>query len=235
MVRDPIQLPLAAMDAVIVDLDGTMVDTLGDFVQALQRMLAELPEPFQGFVVEQALVERLVGKGSEHLIKSLLAHIDTAQAATKNVALFEAAWEAYQRHYPDVNGHYSAVYPGVREALAQWQQAGLKLVCVTNKPTAFAQSLLTEKQLAAYFSGVIGGDAVARKKPDPMPLLHACAQLQTVPARTLMVGDSSNDALAARAAGCPVVLVSYGYNHGEPVDRVDADGVLDSLAQLHWI
>lgn len=235
MVRDPIQLPLAAMDAVIVDLDGTMVDTLGDFVQALQRMLAELPEPFQSFVVEQALVERLVGKGSEHLIKSLLAHIDTAQVATNNVALLEAAWQAYQRHYPDVNGHYSAVYPGVQEALAQWQQAGLKLVCVTNKPTAFAQALLAEKQLAAYFSGVIGGDAVARKKPDPMPLLHACAQLQTVPARTLMVGDSSNDALAARAAGCPVVLVSYGYNHGEPVDRVDADGVLDSLAQLHWV
>jgi phosphoglycolate phosphatase len=235
MVRDPIQLPLAAMDAVIVDLDGTMVDTLGDFVQALQRMLAELPEPFQSFVVEQALVERLVGKGSEHLIKSLLAHIDTAQVAIKNVALFEVAWQAYQRHYPDVNGHYSAVYPGVREALAQWQQAGLKLVCVTNKPTAFAQALLAEKQLAVYFSAVIGGDAVARKKPDPMPLLHACAQLQTVPARTLMVGDSSNDALAARAAGCPVILVSYGYNHGEPVDRVDADGVLDSLAQLHWV
>ncbi len=79
---------------------------------------------------------------------------------------------------------------------------------------------------------VFGGDAFARKKPDPLPLLKTCEALGTLPARTLMVGDSSNDAQAARAAGCPVVLVSYGYNHGQPVRDVDADAVVDSLAEL---
>ena len=227
--------PRSNVDAVIVDLDGTMVDTLGDFVQALQRMVADLPLPYRDFVVEQALVERLVGKGSENLIKGLLAHIDQGVAATDNVALFEQAWASYQHHYRAVNGRYSEVYPGVRDALAGWQQAGLPLVCVTNKPAAFARDLLQEKELASFFPLVIGGDTVARKKPDPMPLLHACERLGTVPGRTLMVGDSSNDAQAARAAGCPVLLVSYGYNHGEPVDQVDADAVVDRLTQLRWI
>ena len=223
-----------ALDAVIVDLDGTMVDTLGDFVQALQRMLGDLPAPFQTFTVHQALVERMVGKGSENLIKSLLAHIGPAQVAINNIALWEAAWAAYQRHYVEVNGRYSAVYPGVLDGLNAWQQQGLQMVCVTNKPTAFARALLEDKGLAPYFSMVIGGDAVARKKPDPMPLLHACECMGVSPARTLMVGDSSNDAQAARAAGCPVLLVSYGYNHGEPIGAVDADAVVDSLADFRW-
>jgi len=223
-----------ALDAVIVDLDGTMVDTLGDFAQALQRMLADLPEPFNTFTVHQDLVEKMVGKGSEHLIKSLLAHIDSAQSAMENVALYESAWAAYQRHYVEVNGLYSKVYPGVMQGLDDWKQQGLKMVCVTNKPTAFAKTLLADKGLAGYFSLVVGGDAVERKKPDPMPLLFACEQMGVVPARTLMVGDSSNDAQAARAAGCPVLLVSYGYNHGQPVHAVDADAVVDSLADFRW-
>lgn len=221
-------------DAIIVDLDGTMVDTLGDFVQALQRMLGDLPAPYASYVLDKDLVERCVGKGSEHLIKSVLAHILPAQAAMENIALYESAWASYQRHYPAVNGRFSAVYPGVVAGLDAWHRAGLPLVCVTNKPTAFARALLADKGLASYFGLVVGGDAVARKKPDPMPLLHACEQLGVLPARTLMVGDSSNDAQAARAAGCPVLLVSYGYNHGEPIRTVDADAYVDSLAELQF-
>ncbi len=221
------------LDAAIVDLDGTMVDTLGDFVQALQRMLRDLPEPYASYVLTQDEVERSVGKGSEHLIKSILALVNKAFVATDSVALYESAWASYQRHYPLVNGHYSAVYPGVMQGLDTLQRAGLALVCVTNKPTAFARALLADKGLSAYFREVIGGDAVARKKPDPMPLLHACGQLGVQPARTLMIGDSSNDAQAARAAGCPVLLVSYGYNHGEPIRSVDADAYVDSLSELH--
>jgi len=223
------------LDAVIVDLDGTMVDTLGDFVQALQRMLGDLPEPYASYALDKDLVERCVGKGSEHLIKSVLAHIQPAQAAMENIALYDEAWASYQRHYPVVNGHYSAVYPGVVPGLDMLQRAGLALVCVTNKPTAFARALLADKGLSSYFRLVIGGDAVARKKPDPMPLLHACEQLGVLPARTLMVGDSSNDAQAARAAGCPVLLVSYGYNHGEPIRVVDADAYVDSLDELQLV
>ena len=226
--------PLRQFDAAIVDLDGTLVDTLGDFVEALQRMLRDLPKPFAEFTVTHPLVERMVGKGSENLIKSLLTHVDAARAATNSVALYEQAWARYQVHYQAINGDFSAVYPGAREGLQQWQAAGLRLVCVTNKPTAFANTLLRHKGLDGFFLHVVGGDAVARKKPDPMPLLHACTLLGTLPARTLMVGDSSNDAQAARAAGCPVLLVSYGYNHGEPIASVDADAYTDTLDALRW-
>lgn len=225
---------LGQLDAAIVDLDGTLVDTLGDFVEALQRTLMDLPAPYPSFKVTHALVERLVGKGSEHLIKSLLTLVDAAHSAINLEALYEVAWARYQVHYQSINGDYSTVYAGAREGLAQWQSAGLRMVCVTNKPTPFARTLLQRKSLDGFFSEVVGGDAVARKKPDPLPLLHACSLMGTQPPRTLMVGDSSNDAQAARAAGCPVLLVRYGYNHGQPVESVDADAYVDRLDGLRW-
>jgi phosphoglycolate phosphatase len=210
---------------VIVDLDGTRVDTLGDFEAALNRMLAELDLP----PVSRALVERTVGKGSEHLIRSVLEH----QLALPQVnALMEPAWRIYQRHYLEINGAFSDVYPGVLAALQQWQGSGLQLACLTNKPLDFARPLLKAKGLDVFFAQVFGGDSFERKKPDPLPLHKTCEALGTLAAQTLMVGDSENDGLAARAAGCPVVLVSYGYNHGRPIREVDADGYVDSLDQL---
>jgi phosphoglycolate phosphatase len=216
--------------AAIIDLDGTLVDTMGDFVVALNRMLEDLRLPG----VERALVQRLVGKGSEHLIHSVLVHVlaQQGQQAGAAQALFAPAWAHYQKHYLEINGQHSQVYPGVLAGLDALMQRGLKLACLTNKPTAFARPLLAAKGLDGYFSVVFGGDAFARKKPDPLPLRKTCEALGTLPAHTLMVGDSSNDAQAARAAGCPVVLVTYGYNHGEPIRLVDADGWLDALEEL---
>lgn len=146
--------------------------------------------------------------------------------------MFDRALDRYQHHYGAINGQFSTVYPGVVAGLQALQQRGWKLACVTNKPIALALPLLQAKGLDGFFSQVFGGDSFARKKPDPLPLLKACEALGTLPAHTLVVGDSSNDAQAARAAGCPVVLVTYGYNHGEPVTGVDADGLLDSLARI---
>ena len=221
----PLPLSLPDLRGVIVDLDGTMVDTLGDFEAALNRMLAELDLP----PVSRALVERTVGKGSEHLIRSVLEH----QLALPQVdALMEPAWRIYQRHYLDINGAFSAVYPGVMAGLQQWQGRGLQLACVTNKPLDFARPLLKAKGLDGFFGHVFGGDSFERKKPDPLPLHKTCEAMGTLAAQTLMVGDSENDGLAARAAGCPVVLVSYGYNHGRPIREVDADAYVDSLDQL---
>ncbi|MBC8069066.1 MAG: phosphoglycolate phosphatase [Deltaproteobacteria bacterium] len=214
---------LAGIDAAIVDLDGTMVDTMGDFVVVINLMMQDLSLPG----VDRSTIELMVGKGSEHLIRSVLEH-----AGAPPEPVYDRAWQRYQHHYPDINGKHSHVFPGVVEGLQMMQSRGLELACLTNKPTAFARPLLASKGLDGFFSQVFGGDAFERKKPDPMPLLKTCEALGTVPARTLMIGDSSNDARAARAAGCPVVLVTYGYNHGEPVRAVDADGFLDSLADL---
>ena len=153
-------------------------------------------------------------------------------AQTDLNALYQLAWARYQHHYSAVNGSFARVYPGVLRGLQQLQSSGKRLACLTNKPTAFAHSLLKTKGLAEFFDVVYGGDAFERRKPDPLPLLKACEALGTPAQRTLMVGDSSNDAQAARAAGCAVWLVRYGYNHGEPIETVPADGYLDSLDQL---
>ncbi|MDR6853737.1 phosphoglycolate phosphatase [Variovorax guangxiensis] len=214
------------LEAAIVDLDGTMVDTLGDFEVALNRMLRELALP----AITRDVIGTMVGKGSEHLIRSVLRRVREERDA--DGALFDQAWQRYVHHYLAINGQHAPIYAGVVEGLAALRARGLRLACLTNKPIAFARPLLAAKGLDGYFEHLFGGEAFERKKPDPLPLLKTCEALGSAPARTLMVGDSSNDAQAARAAGCPVVLVSYGYNHGHPVCEVDADGFVDSLAEL---
>ena len=208
--------------AAIVDLDGTLVDTLGDFEAALRRMLRDLSLRS----IERSEIELMVGRGSEHLIRSVLQHVGA------DASRYDAAWRSYQQHYLAINGQFADVYPGVVEGLKQLKDRGLRLACVTNKPTSFAVPLLEAKGLAPFFDAVFGGDAFERKKPDPLPLLKTCEALRSAPTQTLMIGDSGNDAAAARAAGCPVVLVTYGYNHGERIRVVDADGFLDSLAGI---
>jgi phosphoglycolate phosphatase len=213
---------LGALDAAIIDLDGTLVDTLGDFDVALNTVLREMRLP----AITRGDIERMIGKGSEHLIRSMLAFVGAPPER------FETAWPLYQQTYLAINGNHADVYDGVVQGLDALKARGLRLACLTNKPTAFALPLLAAKGLAGYFELTFGGDAFERKKPDPLPLLKTCEALGVAPARTLMVGDSSNDAKAARAAGCRIVLVTYGYNHGEPVRGVDADGFVDSMAQF---
>ena len=220
------------LDAAIIDLDGTMVHTMGDFVAAINLMLDELGVGHEVFRANAANIEPLVGKGSENLIKQALALVNNAQEAINYVAKFDWALASYQRHYRAINGLHATVYPGVVAGLQQLQALGLRLACLTNKPAAFAHALLKAKQLDGFFEVTFGGDSFERKKPDPLPLLKTCQALGTSPHRTLMIGDSSNDAMAARAAGCPVWLVTYGYNHGQPVRCVDADGYLNSLTDL---
>jgi phosphoglycolate phosphatase len=237
------QAKSGGFDAAIIDLDGTMVDTMGDFVVAINLMLHDMGlSP-----VDRTVVALLVGKGSEHLVRSVLNHAlrqqvrgscainseaTEANEASQPPLLFDAAFASYQRHYRAINGQHAVAYPGVVDGLLGLQRAGLKLACLTNKPLVFAQDLLRLKGLDGFFPVVFGGDSFERKKPDPLPLLKTCNALGVRPERALMVGDSSNDAQAARAAGCPVVLVTYGYNHGQPVRGVDADGFVDSLVEL---
>ena len=232
------QMPISTtkLQAAIIDLDGTMVDTLGDFVVVLQYTLHAMGcHPIEIARVDRRFIEFTVGKGTDDLLRRSLAHAwglpdDDAEVARH----VPQAWQHYQQHYTRLNGQHSAVFPGVLEGLAKLKATGLALACLTNKPTAFAQALLERKGLRSFFDHVFGGDAFERKKPDPLPLLKTCEALGTLPANTVMVGDSSNDAQAARAAGCPVVLVTYGYNHGEPIEQVPALAHIARLDGLDW-
>jgi phosphoglycolate phosphatase len=234
MVTDSIALNPMHLQAAIIDLDGTMVDTLGDFVVVLHHTLADMGcHDVEIARVNRSFIEHTIGKGTEDLLRRSLAHAwGLPDDDAEPVAAVPQAWQHYQGHYQRLNGQHADVYPGVREGLAQLAALHIPLACLTNKPTAFAEQLLTLKGLRPYFQHVFGGDAFARKKPDPLPLIKTCESLGTPPANTLMVGDSSNDAQAARAAGCPIALVTYGYNHGEPIDAVPALAHLSSLDQL---
>ena len=224
-------LPLQAL---AIDLDGTLVDTMGDFVAVLNLCLQDM----QLNGLPEDVVRGLVGKGSEHLIRSVMAlrvpawH-DLPQAEQQTH--FQTAWQLYVAHYTRLNGKHSRLYPGVREGLEMLARLGLPIACLTNKPNAFALPLLEHMGIAHFFEVVHGGDSFAHKKPHPLPLLKTAEALGVGPAHMLMVGDSSNDAQAARAAGCPVALVSYGYNHGEDVRDCPHDWLIHSLEALPGI
>jgi len=216
---------LDGLQSALVDLDGTLVDTAGDFVAALCAVLDDLGLP----PVDRSLVERLIGKGADHIVREALAAAGAGESAG---GLFERARILYREHYMAVNGRHATVYPGVEEGLHALAGRGLRLACVTNKLAAFAEPLLRAKGLDRHFEQLCCGDRYGRLKPDPLPLLRTCELMHASPERTLVIGDSSNDVRAARAARCPVVLVTYGYNHGEPAQAASADGYVDSLAQL---
>jgi len=213
-----------AIRAAIIDLDGTMLHTVPDFELALNGMRAD----FGLAPITQDVIEPMVGKGSEKLIRDVLAlDFDTARID----AVFADAMAAYQRHYLAINGDRATLYPDVIEGLRALKALGLRLACVTNKPIAFTLPLLDKKGLAPWFELVYGGDSLPRKKPDPLPLLQVCRDFDLAPSHVVAIGDSSNDAEAARAAGCFVLSVPYGYNHGKPVQTINSDGIVDSLLQ----
>lgn len=218
------QQPLE-VHAIVIDLDGTMVDTRGDFIAALNAMLDDLQLPH----VDVAFVSVTVGKGTANLIRKTLERVMHAPIDDE---LLNRAMLRYVQNYPRTNGQFSTLYPGVIEGLTMLQKQGYPLACLTNKPSALAGPLLVEKGLAGFFQCVFGGDAFIRQKPDPLPLVRTCEALRSPPAQTLMVGDSINDAQAAHSAKCPVALLRYGYNHGCPVEEVPANFYIDSLAEL---
>ncbi|WP_133651161.1 phosphoglycolate phosphatase [Paraburkholderia flava] len=208
--------------AAIIDLDGTMIDTADDFTAGLNGMLAQLDADH----TSREEVIGYVGKGSEHLVRSVLAPRFGDERAQ---ARFDEALALYQDEYAKINGRHTTLYPDVEAGLAAMRAAGLKLACVTNKPHRFAVELLEQYGLLRYFDIVLGGDSLPKKKPDPLPMLHACAELGVPPAAAVAIGDSENDALAGRAAGMATLTVPYGYNHGQAVQTIKSDGIVASL------
>lgn len=212
--------------AVFFDLDGTLVDSVPDLTVALNTMLRQLGLPER----KEAQVRTWVGNGMDTLIRrALVGEMDDSGA---DPALFARAEPLYRAAYAENVSVYSALYPGVVEGLAQLRTMGLPTACVTNKPVVFAQPLLERLGIGDFFVTVVGGDCVPQPKPAPDALL-LCAERLGIPiTQGLMVGDSVNDVNAARNAGCPVVCVPYGYNHGHDIRDAAPDAVIDSIAEL---
>lgn len=211
------------VNAVLFDLDGTLLDTIQDLAEAANRTLSELARPVRS--VDE--IHSFVGKGIPNLVMRCMT-----EGMTANEAEIADAIVRFRQHYAVVNGLSTRAYVGVIETLQALQDRGLALACVTNKSEAFTLPLLDRMGLAGYFSAVVSGDTLAVKKPDPAMLLHACEQLGVSRHEAIMVGDSANDAFAARAAGIPVLLVTYGYSEGMPVDTIECDGLVSTAIEL---
>lgn len=220
----PESVVLKGIRAAIIDLDGTMVHTAPDFHVAVNRMRNDL----QLAPLELETITHFVGKGTENLMRRVLG-VDYGPEDVEQH--FGTALASYLKHYVAINGEYSSVYPDVREGLEALRAKRLRLACVTNKPIVFALPLLEKTGLRDYFEVVYGGDSLPHKKPDPHPLLKVCEDFGLQPAQVVAIGDSSNDAQAARAAGCRVLNVPYGYNHGESIHDVDSDGIVSTLLE----
>jgi len=210
---------------VLIDLDGTLVDSVPDLAYCADAMMQQLDLPTRG----EARVREWVGNGVERLVKrALINQLD----GEPDEALFARALPIFMALYAENTSKRSNLYPGVREGLDYLQGAGYKLGCVTNKAAAFTEPLLKDMGIRHYFLTVVSGDTVAKKKPDPMPLLHAAGLLGVEPRHALMVGDSMSDVKAARAAGFQIVCLTYGYNHGIDIRESHPDAVIDSMAEL---
>ncbi|ATG75083.1 phosphoglycolate phosphatase [Zobellella denitrificans] len=212
-------------DLVQFDLDGTLIDSVPQLAQAVNRMLVQLGFGEAG---EQA-VRHWVGNGADMLVRRAL----TAALGTEpGDELRQAARAAFDAAYDQVADQGLVFYPGVLDTLAALRRAGKRLAIVTNKPYRFVPAILAAAGLSEQFELVLGGDSLPEKKPSPAPLLHVCRSLDMDPARTLMVGDSENDVLAARAAGMAVVGLTYGYNYGRDIADSGPDWVLSDFAAL---
>ena len=218
-------ISLGAVRAVRLDLDGTLLDTAPEIAAAAADMLSELGlDP-----VDPLRVREFIGKGIPHLVRRTL---EASLGRAPDERRVGSAMEGFFFHYAKRNGCMAKPYPGVLEGITELRAKGFALACVTNKTAQFTIPLLEATGLAGFFPVVVSGDTMPKKKPAPDPLLEACRRLGIPALEALMIGDSRNDALAARAAGCPVLLVPYGYTEGEDVQGIDCDGIVPSLLHV---
>jgi len=211
--------------AVICDLDGTLVHTGPDLAAATNRMLADLGMEQH----PENTILAWIGNGAPRLIKRALT---ASRNGEPDPVLFTRAQSLFKQHYLAGVCDASQPYPAVIQTLRLLEQRGFELACVTNKPEAFTTPLLRKLELDHYFRLVVSGDSLAKKKPDPLPLLHICAELEIGVSQAAMVGDSVNDIEAAQAAGMPVICVSYGYNQGMDLTNSSPDAIIQSFSGL---
>ena len=213
---------------ILIDLDGTLVDSVPDLAFCVDAMMARLGRPPHG----EAKVRNWVGNGVERLVRrSLIGQLE----GEPDEAEFQRAYPIFLELYRDNTSKRSQLFPGIEEGLDWLKAAGYRLGCVTNKAAQFTEPLLRDLGVRDSFEIVISGDTLPRSKPDPLPLLHAAAHFGAEPAAALMIGDSISDVKAARAAGFTIFCMSYGYNHGQDIRDYHPDAVLDSLTEIRGL
>jgi phosphoglycolate phosphatase len=210
---------------VLIDVDGTLVDSVPDLSYCVDEMMRSLKMPQRGEIA----VRQWVGNGVERLVKrALLNRLNGEPDPT----LFHQALPIFLELYAENTSKRSRLFSGVEEGLAYLASSGYKLGSVTNKAEQFTIPLLRDLGIIDFFEVIISGDVLPRKKPDPLPLLYAAEKMGVAPTQSMMLGDSKSDVLAARAAGFQIVCMSYGYNHGEDIRDYKPDAVIDTMHEL---
>jgi phosphoglycolate phosphatase len=218
-----LQFPLG-VSAIVIDLDGTLLHTAPELAESANLMLRDMGRA----PVSQDLLKSYIGNGIHWLVKRALTG---DMYAEPDAALFDQALPIYEKHYTALACN-SKPFQNVVQGLDAMKAAGFRLGCITNKVERYTTPILKSADLAKYFEIVVAGDTLPEKKPHPMPLLHSAKFFGVPIENLLLVGDSLSDAQAARAAGCPIICVPYGYNHGEPVETLNVDAVIPDLAAL---
>lgn len=213
-------------ELVMFDLDGTLVDSVPDLTAAVDAMLVEQQCPPAG----EDKVRLWVGNGAAVLVRRALADTEGVKEEAVCDAWQTASHKRFLHHYGRLSGHYSRLYPGVKEGLQLLADAGVPMALVTNKPAEFVPHLLSDLGIDGYFGNWLGGDSLPQKKPDPAPLQFLLKAQLVDPVRALMVGDSRTDMQAGKAAGVATLGVTYGYNHGRPIEEEQPDWMTDNLA-----
>ena len=207
--------------AVILDLDGTLLDTAGEITDAMDRTLDEL-----GFKrVPAREIRAMIGRGIPTLVERVIRR--TGATGIDPATMIER----FEAHYAQTVGTSAPLFDGVFPGLMRLYQASIKLAVVTNKPRFFTERLLDRAEVARFFATVVAGDDGVAKKPAGDMLEAACRAMGTVPHETLMLGDSGNDVAAARAAGCPVWCVPYGYNEGRGPETLACDRIVATVEE----
>lgn len=212
-------------DAILIDLDGTLIDTAPDLAGATNRMLAQ----FGKAAVSEAKVRQWIGNGIPRLVKRALTG---EMAGEPEAPLFAEGCRQFMAFYAEDLCLKSRPYPGVVETLRWLQEQNFTLGCVTNKAADFTLPLLEQLGLRDCFASVVSGDTTPNKKPSPEPLLHAAAEMGVLPPTCVLVGDSASDIKAAHAARMPVICVTYGYNQGVDLAALEPTFVVDTFEQI---
>ena len=220
MLRPPVKPRM-----ILIDLDGTLVDSVPDLAFCVDELMVRLGRPPHG----EAAVRNWVGNGVERLVRRALTGTLDGEPSDAD---FDRAYPIFLALYAENTSKRSVLYPGVRDGLDYLLTNGYPLGCVTNKAAQFTLPLLKDLGVLDAFRLVVSGDTLPEKKPHPAPLLHAAAHFGVEPSQALMIGDSVSDVKAARAAGFSIVCMSYGYNHGHDIRTAEPDAVIDSMAEL---